>query len=150
MPTFITLLPMNNVWEIVKNGQKLTFSNFQVKTVTLTFGEGHPMTHQFKGLLLSYLLATSRNSTVNSVWNIIKNCQKRAFLQISSNCCDLDWSSSHPRSRNFKDLPTGHLWVMSHNSTVNSVWDIVNVKVCHTQTDNQIDRQTDRRRRVIT
>ena len=67
-----------------------------------------------------------------------------AFFKISSKYCDLD--RSRPRSYNFKGLFTGYPLANFHNSAINSVQDIANVKVCHRQrqTERQTDGQTDR------
>ena len=71
---------------------------------------------------------------------------KIAFFKFPVNTVTLTKGQGHLRSHHFKILPTGYLWAKSHNSTVNSVWDIVNDKVFHTLTD----RWTDRRHTVIT
>ena len=46
---------------------KMDIFNFQVTTVILTIGQGHPTSHLFEGLHTGYLLKKSHNSTVNSV-----------------------------------------------------------------------------------
>ena len=38
---------------------------YKRQTVTLTFGQGHPMSHNFEGLSTGYLLAKFHNSTSN-------------------------------------------------------------------------------------
>ena len=45
----------------------------------------------------------------------------------------------HPRSHHFEGLPTGHPLANFHNSAVNSVRAIANVKVCH----GRMDRRTE-------
>ena len=49
----------------------------------------------------------------------------------------------HPRSYHFEGLPTGYPLAYCHNSAVNSVRDIANVKDCHGRMDGRTDRQTD-------
>ena len=60
-PSFITLLPINSVW----NNIEMDFFNFQDSTVTLTFGQGHPISHHFEELLTGYLLAKFYTYTFN-------------------------------------------------------------------------------------
>ena len=55
----------------------------------------------------------------------------------------LTFSQGHPRSYNFEGLLTGYLLANFHNSAVNSVQVIANVKVCHGRTDGRTDGQTD-------
>ena len=55
--------------DIVKKKWSQTWrisSNFQIKNVTLTLCQGHPMSHHFKGLRTGYPLAKFHNSTINS------------------------------------------------------------------------------------
>ena len=54
------------------NWSKRNIFSFQVKTVTLTVGQGHPMSHNFEGFHTGHLLAKSHNSTMNSVGDIVK------------------------------------------------------------------------------
>ena len=51
----------------------------------------------------------------------------------------------HPRSYHFEGPPTGYPLAKFHNSAVNSVRVIANLKVCHTHTPThtQTDRRTD-------
>ena len=44
---------------------KLIFSDFQVKTVTLTFGQVHQRSHLFEGLSIGYLKANFHDFTTN-------------------------------------------------------------------------------------
>ena len=124
------------------------------------FGQGHPRSHHFKSLPTGYLWAKSHNFTVNSVWDIVnvKVCHTQTHRQtgrqtdgqtpeghyIDSLClhtwaknCDFVEDQGNWMLHNFEDLPTGYLLAKSHNFTVHSVRDIVNVKVCHTHTDGQ-------------
>ena len=91
-------------------------------TVTLTFGQGHQMTHLFEGLHTDYLLVKSHNSTVNSVWDIVKNYIISKFLV---NTMTLTKGQGHPMPHYFQDLCTCYLFAKNHNFTVNNVWDIV-------------------------
>ena len=79
------------------------------------------MSHFFEGLPLGYLLATSHNSTVNSVGDIVKNCQTWTFFQFKVNTVTLTEGQGHPRSYHFEGLPTGYLLANFHKSAVNSV-----------------------------
>ena len=65
---------------------------FQIfsKCFDLDQSQGHQMSHNFEGLSTGYLLAKNHNSTVNDVWDIVKNCQKGDIFQISSKYCNLD------------------------------------------------------------
>ena len=57
------------------------FSNFQVKNVSFTFCQGHPMSHPFEDLPTGYPLADFHNSAVNSVRVIanVKVCHGRTW-----------------------------------------------------------------------
>ena len=48
--------------------------------MTLTFGQGHPISHLLEALLTGYLLVTSHNFTVISVF---RYCQKRINSKFS-------------------------------------------------------------------
>ena len=115
--------------------KKWHFFNFQVKAVTLTFSQGHPMSHHFKFLPPGYLWAMSHNSTLNSVWDIVKNVKKCLFSKFLVNTVTL--TEGHPRSYHFEGLPTGAPLANFHNFVENSVRDIANVKVCHRRMDGQ-------------
>ena len=141
MPTLITLLPINSVWEIVKNGQKLTFFNFQAKTVTLTFGQGHPMVYYFEGLSLSYFLATFHNSSVNGVWNIVKNGQKWLFCKFPVNAVTLTEGQGYIILK----VPPHATFGPSLITLLQIVSEIMSMLkfVTHRQPDRQTTRQTD-------
>ena len=51
-------------------------------------------------------------------------------------------SQGHPSLYHFEGLPTGYPLPNFHNSAVNSVRVIANVKVCHGRTDGRPDVQT--------
>ena len=103
---------VNSVWNIVKNAQKWLFSKFPENTVTLTKGQGHQRSYHFKGSFAGYLSAKSHNSTVNRIWDIVKNCKMEIFRFLSKDF-DLD-----PMSHPFEGLSTGYLWAKFHNPFV--------------------------------
>ena len=73
-----------------------------------------------------------------------QKCSKMAFFfKFLVNTVTLTVGQGHSRSYNFEGLPTGYPLANFHNSAVNSVQVIANVKVYHGQTDGQTDRWTD-------
>ena len=91
--------------------------------VTLTFGQGQPMAHHLKDLLISYLLVKFHYPNINSVRDII-NSQKMIFFKFQVNPVNLTFSQGQPMAYNFQGLLTIYLWATFHNSAVNSVRDI--------------------------
>ena len=74
---------------------------------------------------------------------ILSKMFKNVFIQFPVNTVTLTEGQCHPRSYYFEGLPTGYPLANFHNSAINSVRDIANVKVCHRQTDRLTDGRTD-------
>ena len=63
------------------------------------------------------------------------------FSKFSINIVTL--TEGHPRSYHFKGLPIGYPLANFHNSAINSVRDIANVKVCHIHTHTHTHTRKD-------
>ena len=70
------------------------------------------MSHRFEVLSPGYLWAISHNSTVNSVWDIVKNIQKWPFSKFQGHII-------------FKVSSQATFLAKNHDTTVNNVCDIV-------------------------
>ena len=97
------------------------------------------MAHHFKGLLITYLLAKFHYSNINSVRDIVKKLKKCHFPKFQVNPVTLTFGQGQPMAYHFKGLLTNYLWAKFHNSAVNSVRDIVHVKVCDGRTVGRTD-----------
>ena len=56
---------MNNVWDIVKNDQKVDILQISSKYCDLDLGQGHQMSHHFEGLSIGFLKANFQNFATN-------------------------------------------------------------------------------------
>ena len=123
---------MNSVSEIVKKRSKIDIFLLSIKDCDID-----PKCHSvLKVSPQDYLLSKSHNSTVNCVWEIVKNVQRLIFSKFPVNTV-LDRSRS-PNVHHCEGLPTGYHFAKSHNFTVKKC-----LRYCQCLSLAQMVRRTD-------
>ena len=103
-----------------RNDHKWIFYNFQEKTVTLTFCQGHPVSHYFK-IFQEATFWPSFITILTIVFEIhvLSKLSKMDFINFQVKTVPLIKGQGHSMSHHFEGLFTGYVLAKFHNYTFN-------------------------------
>ena len=120
---------INTIWDNCDVNETAQFLRFSMDPVTVIFGQGHHGRYALEGNISYYLLAKYDVSAMNTIRNINDFHKIVYFSRILMNPVTLTLGQGHYCIDEIIDIIKYYLMAKFHFSTLNSIQDIVNVKI---------------------